>query len=62
MCLLGIPAEIREALINPAGKASKRKRDDVALEKQESWLVVLERDFPEDDSEDLTYEVRGCGC
>ncbi|KFO53537.1 hypothetical protein N302_02394, partial [Corvus brachyrhynchos] len=51
-----IPAEIREALISPASKASKRKRDDVALEKQESCLVVLERDFPEDDSEDRTYE------
>ncbi|XP_017594584.1 PREDICTED: uncharacterized protein LOC103620711 [Corvus brachyrhynchos] len=48
--------EIREALISPASKASKRKRDDVALEKQESCLVVLERDFPEDDSEDRTYE------
>ncbi|KAM4759102.1 uncharacterized protein ACIQIH_017573 isoform 2-T2 [Cyanocitta cristata] len=51
-----VSKEIREALISPASKASKRKRDDVALEKQESWLVVLERDFPEDDSEDRTYE------
>ncbi|CAN8201566.1 unnamed protein product [Coccothraustes coccothraustes] len=48
--------EIREAPINPASKASKRKRDDVALEQQESWFVVLERDFPEDDPEDLSYE------
>ncbi|KAM7025696.1 uncharacterized protein M8220_016519 [Acridotheres tristis] len=47
---------IREAPINPASKASKRKRDDVALEQQESWFVVLERDWPEEDSEDLTYE------
>ncbi|KFW86586.1 hypothetical protein N305_11888, partial [Manacus vitellinus] len=51
-----IPAEILEAPINPSSKASKRKRDDVALEEQESWFVVLERDLPEDDSEDLTYE------
>ncbi|XP_015507052.1 uncharacterized protein LOC107215424 [Parus major] len=48
--------EIGEALINPASKASKRKRDDVALEEQESWFMVLERDLPEDDSEDPTYE------
>ncbi|XP_010114165.1 PREDICTED: uncharacterized protein LOC104476154, partial [Chlamydotis macqueenii] len=51
-----MPKEIREALINPSNKANKRKRDDVALEEQESWLVVLERDLPEDDSEDVTYE------
>ncbi|KFP20446.1 hypothetical protein Z169_10176, partial [Egretta garzetta] len=51
-----IPTEIREALINPFNKANKRKRDDVALEEQESWLVVLERDLPENDSDDLTYE------
>ncbi|KFQ94362.1 hypothetical protein Y956_16371, partial [Nipponia nippon] len=51
-----IPAEIREALINPSSKANKRKRDDVALEEQESWLVVLERDLPEDDPEDTVYE------
>ncbi|KFQ33976.1 hypothetical protein N331_03896, partial [Merops nubicus] len=51
-----IPAEIREALINPFNKANKRKRDDVALEEQESWLVVLERELLEDDSEDPTYE------
>uniref|UniRef100_A0A803W8J0 Uncharacterized protein n=1 Tax=Ficedula albicollis TaxID=59894 RepID=A0A803W8J0_FICAL len=51
-----VPEEIREAPIHPDSKASKRKRDDVALEQQESWLVVLERDWPEDDSEDLTYE------
>ncbi|XP_064493588.1 uncharacterized protein LOC135403454 [Pseudopipra pipra] len=50
------PREILEAPINPSSKASKRKRDDVALEEQESWFVVLERDLPEDDSEDLTYE------
>ncbi|KFP04445.1 hypothetical protein N300_11676, partial [Calypte anna] len=47
------PAEIREALISPFTKANKRKRDDVALEEQESWL---QRDLPEDDSADLTYE------
>ncbi|XP_050766629.1 uncharacterized protein LOC127025613 [Gymnogyps californianus] len=51
-----MPKEILEALINPSNKANKRKRDDVALEEQESWLVVLERDLPEDDSEDITYE------
>ncbi|XP_040983753.1 uncharacterized protein LOC121233699 [Aquila chrysaetos chrysaetos] len=51
-----MPKEIREALINPSNKANKRKRDDVALEEQESWLVVLERDLPEDDPEDMTYE------
>ncbi|XP_009327353.1 PREDICTED: uncharacterized protein LOC103921160 [Pygoscelis adeliae] len=51
-----MPKEIREALINPSSKANKRKRDDVALEEQESWLVVLERDLPEDDSEDITYQ------
>ncbi|KAI1230491.1 hypothetical protein IHE44_0009950 [Lamprotornis superbus] len=51
-----VSKEIREAPINPASKASKRKRDDVALEQQESWFVVLERDWPEEDSEDLTYE------
>ncbi|KAK4808028.1 hypothetical protein QYF61_017048 [Mycteria americana] len=50
-----VPKEIREALINPSNKANKRKRDDVALEEQESWLVILERDLPEDDSEDITY-------
>ncbi|GAB0200551.1 hypothetical protein GRJ2_002520600 [Grus japonensis] len=51
-----MPKEIREALINPSNKANKRKRDDVSLEEQDSWLVILERDLPEDDSEDLTYE------
>ncbi|XP_056368317.1 uncharacterized protein LOC130264290 [Oenanthe melanoleuca] len=50
------PREIREAPINPDSKGSKRKRDDVALEQHESWLVVLERDWPEEDSEDPTYE------
>lgn len=57
LCHLRIPAEIREALINPSSKANKRKRDDVALEEQVSWVVVLERDLPEDDPEDVTYEV-----
>lgn len=33
----------------------------MALEEQESWFVVLERDWPEEDSDDLTYEVRCCG-
>ncbi|KFP89640.1 hypothetical protein N311_12104, partial [Apaloderma vittatum] len=51
-----IPAEIREALINPFNKANKRKWGDVALEEQDSWLTLLERDLPEDDSEDLTYK------
>ncbi|KAL2295006.1 hypothetical protein Nmel_018150 [Mimus melanotis] len=51
-----VSKEVREAPINPASKASKRKRDDVALEQQESWFVVLERDWPEEDSEDPTYE------
>ncbi|KAF4795569.1 hypothetical protein TURU_091995 [Turdus rufiventris] len=51
-----VSKEIREAPINPDSKASKRKRDDVALEEQESWFVVLERDWPEEDSDDLTYE------
>ncbi|KFV12989.1 hypothetical protein N339_06536, partial [Pterocles gutturalis] len=51
-----IPAEIREALISPHHKANKRKWDELSLEEQESWLVVLERDLPEDDSEDVTYE------
>ncbi|KAL9824242.1 uncharacterized protein GJ701_015356 [Geothlypis trichas] len=45
--------EIREAPINPA---SKRKRDDVTLEQQESWFQVLERDLPEDDPDDVSYE------
>ncbi|XP_064590347.1 uncharacterized protein LOC135458860 isoform X2 [Zonotrichia leucophrys gambelii] len=48
--------EIQEAPINPTSKASKRKRDDVALEQQESWFEVLERDLPEDDPEDFSYE------
>ncbi|POI30383.1 hypothetical protein CIB84_005867 [Bambusicola thoracicus] len=52
-----MPKEVREALINPSSKANKRKRDDVALEEQESWVVVLEKDLPEDDPEDLSYEV-----
>ncbi|XP_062366415.1 uncharacterized protein LOC134054568 [Cinclus cinclus] len=51
-----VSKEIQGTLVNPAGKANKRKRDDVALEKQESWFVVLERDWPEDDYEDITYE------
>uniref|UniRef100_A0A8C9FC84 Uncharacterized protein n=1 Tax=Pavo cristatus TaxID=9049 RepID=A0A8C9FC84_PAVCR len=51
-----MPKEVREALINPSSKANKRKRDDVALEEQESWVVVLEKDLPEDDPEDLSYE------
>ncbi|KFP27778.1 hypothetical protein N325_09868, partial [Colius striatus] len=51
-----IPAEIREAPVDPSNKANKRKRDDVALEEQESWLVFLERDLPEDESDDLTYK------
>ncbi|KFV18491.1 hypothetical protein N340_03200, partial [Tauraco erythrolophus] len=49
-------AETREAPINPSNRANKRKRDEAALEELESWLVALERDLPEDDSEDLTYE------
>lgn len=32
------------------------------LEQQEPWFVVLERDLPEDDPEDVSYEVRCCGC
>ncbi|XP_010079023.1 PREDICTED: uncharacterized protein LOC104467091, partial [Pterocles gutturalis] len=51
-----MPKEIREALISPHHKANKRKWDELSLEEQESWLVVLERDLPEDDSEDVTYE------
>ncbi|KGL93282.1 hypothetical protein N301_01436, partial [Charadrius vociferus] len=51
-----IPAEIQEAPITPSNRANKRKRDDVALEEQETLLVVLERDLPDDDPEDLTYE------
>ncbi|XP_039942882.1 uncharacterized protein LOC120763528 [Hirundo rustica] len=42
--------EIQEALSHPA-----RERDDVAPE-QQSWLVFLEKDLPEDDSDDFTYE------
>lgn len=57
LCLLWIPAEIREARINPSSKANKRKRDDVALEEQVSWVEVLEGDLLEDDPEDVTYEV-----
>ncbi|PKU29057.1 ww domain-binding protein 11-like protein [Limosa lapponica baueri] len=51
-----MPKESREALTSSSKKANKRKRDDVALEEQESLLVVLERDLPEDDPDDLTYE------
>ncbi|XP_054038306.1 uncharacterized protein LOC128900811 [Rissa tridactyla] len=51
-----VPKEIREGGISPSKKANKRKRDDVALEEQESLLVVLERDLPEHDSDDPTYE------
>ncbi|OWK56322.1 hypothetical protein RLOC_00006616, partial [Lonchura striata] len=50
-----ISKEIQEAPINPASKSSKRKRDDVDLEQQEPWFVVLERDLPEDDPEDVSY-------
>ncbi|XP_066192148.1 uncharacterized protein [Sylvia atricapilla] len=48
--------EIQEALMDPA-----RERDDAAPEQQETWLVLLEKDLPEDDS-DFTYEVRCCDC
>nr|XP_041566925.1 uncharacterized protein LOC115490886 [Taeniopygia guttata] len=51
-----ISKEIQEAPVNPASKASKRKRDDVDLEQQEPWFVVLKRDLPEDDPEDVSYE------
>ncbi|CAM9735234.1 unnamed protein product [Bubo scandiacus] len=51
-----VPKEIRESPINPSNKATKRKWDDVALEEQESLLVLLGRDLPEEDSEDPTYE------
>eukprot|EP00075_Anas_platyrhynchos_P006270 XP_012965038.1 uncharacterized protein LOC101803471 [Anas platyrhynchos] len=51
-----MPKEIREARINPSSKANKRKRDDVALEEQVSWVEVLEGDLLEDDPEDVTYE------
>ncbi|KAI6072225.1 Ww domain-binding protein 11-like protein [Aix galericulata] len=51
-----MPKEIREALINSSSKANKRKQDDVALEEQVSWVVVLEGDLLEDDHEDVTYE------
>lgn len=57
LCLLWIPAEIRETLINSSSKANKRKQDDVALEEQVSWVVVLEGDLLEDDHEDVTYKV-----
>ncbi|KFW90270.1 hypothetical protein N336_00339, partial [Phalacrocorax carbo] len=50
--LAGIP----EALINPSNKANTGKEDDVSLEEQESWSVILEKDLPEDDPEDITYE------
>uniref|UniRef100_A0A8C2TC41 Uncharacterized LOC107325330 n=1 Tax=Coturnix japonica TaxID=93934 RepID=A0A8C2TC41_COTJA len=50
------PKEVREALINPSSKANKRKRDDVALEEQVSWVVVLQKDLPDDDPEDPSYE------
>ncbi|XP_061322633.1 uncharacterized protein LOC133276126 [Pezoporus flaviventris] len=50
-----VPKEIQEALIN-SNKASKRKRDDLDREEEESLLVELERDLLEDDSDDLTYK------
>ncbi|TRZ12838.1 hypothetical protein HGM15179_014251 [Zosterops borbonicus] len=43
--------EIQEALMDPA-----KERDDVAPKQEDPWLVFLERDLPEDDSDDLTYE------
>ncbi|KFV53392.1 hypothetical protein N341_05215, partial [Tyto alba] len=51
-----IPAEIQEAPNNPFSKANKRKWDDVALEEQESLLVLLDSDLTEEDSGDITYE------
>ncbi|XP_065555805.1 uncharacterized protein LOC136024418 isoform X2 [Lathamus discolor] len=51
-----VPKEIQEALINSSNKASKRKRDDLDREEEESLLVELEKDLLEDDSEDLTYK------
>ncbi|XP_062485443.1 uncharacterized protein LOC134169169 isoform X2 [Pezoporus occidentalis] len=50
-----VPKEIQEALIN-SNKASKRKRDDLDREEEESLLVELEKDLLEDDSDDLTYK------
>ncbi|XP_066061740.1 uncharacterized protein [Chamaea fasciata] len=43
--------EIQEALIDPA-----RETDDVGPKQQETWHVFLEKDLPEDDSDDFTYE------
>ncbi|XP_074933768.1 uncharacterized protein LOC142049734 [Phalacrocorax aristotelis] len=51
-----MPKGIPEALINPSNKANTGKEEDVSLEEQESWSVILEKDLPEDDSEDITYE------
>lgn len=39
-----------------------KERDDVAPKQEDPWFVFLERDLPEDDSDDLTYEVRCCDC
>ncbi|KAF2986558.1 hypothetical protein EK904_011460, partial [Melospiza melodia maxima] len=54
--LCRLPADWGHSSMSKASKASKRKRDDVALEQQESWIEVLERDLPEDDPEDFSYE------
>ncbi|XP_063260891.1 uncharacterized protein LOC134554280 [Prinia subflava] len=44
--------ELRKALSNPAWNGD----DDVAPKQQQTWLVFLEMDLPEDDSDDFTYE------
>ncbi|XP_067413960.1 uncharacterized protein [Emydura macquarii macquarii] len=52
-----IPEEIQKTPINPSGKGSKRKQDDVALEEHQSWVEVLQGELSEEDeAEDPTYE------
>ncbi|XP_042333779.1 uncharacterized protein LOC121936064 isoform X2 [Sceloporus undulatus] len=52
-----IPKETLNMSVNPSGKGSKRKQDDVLLEEHQCWVETLLQELPEeDDPEDSTYE------
>ncbi|KAJ6664302.1 hypothetical protein lerEdw1_008521 [Lerista edwardsae] len=51
-----IPQETLEAPVNPSGKGSKRKHDDLVPEENWCWVEALQEELPdEDDPEDPTY-------
>ncbi|KAM8939286.1 uncharacterized protein RCH25_052880 [Pelodytes ibericus] len=49
--------DIRKSPLKPYGKGNKRKKDDLDLEEQQSWVTFMTEDLPdEDQDDDPTYE------